>query len=196
VVEVVPDLVDLGHRDAALRGQVEQRRGEVLAVLPASGVARVSTREDHADPAAARLGRLAQGVDQVGVPVPVAPVQRQAEAAGVELGPQRGEQGPVLVVDRAAAAEVEVVLGHGLEPLGRDAPAPGDVLEEGHHVVGLLGAAEGQQQDRVVGVGGGRVLRCEVLVGHPGILTGAAGHRAAVPRPPAPPTPTGAAVEA
>jgi hypothetical protein len=42
------------------------------------------------------------------------------------------------------------VLTDFLEPLVGYAPAAGHVLQEGQHVVGLLGATEGEQQDGVV----------------------------------------------
>ena len=70
--------------------------------------------------------------------------------AAVQLGPQRGQQRPVLVVDGAAPAERVVVLGHRRQPLVRDPPPGGHGPQERHHVVRLLRATEGQQQDRVV----------------------------------------------
>ena len=91
-------------------------------------------------------------VAQVRLPVAVAPEERQADAAAVELGPQRGQQLPALVVDRAPAAEQEVVLAHLGQPLAGNAAAPGDVLQERHHVLGTFGPTEGQQQHRVVGI--------------------------------------------
>ena len=67
-----------------------------------------------------------------------------------EVLAERGEERAVLVVDRGAAAEQEVVLADLLQPLARDAPAAGDVLEERHDVLGLLGPAERDQQQGVV----------------------------------------------
>ena len=89
-------------------------------------------------------------VGQVRRPVAVAPVDRQVQPDLVERRPQRLQQRPVLVVDRAAAAERVVVLADLLQPLVRDPAAAGHVLQEGQHVVGLLGATEGEQQDGVV----------------------------------------------
>ena len=43
------------------------------------------------------------------------------------------------------------MLAYLLESLARDAPAARHVLEEGQHVVGLLGPAEGDNQQGVVG---------------------------------------------
>ena len=55
-----------------------------------------------------------------------------------------------MVVDRAAATEVVVVPADLGQPVARDAASAGDVLEEGQHVVGLLGSAEGDEQQGVV----------------------------------------------
>ncbi len=140
VVEVVAHLVH-DHR-AALRGQVEQRGGDVLAVLPAAGVGGVGAGGDDEHPARTRVGGLGHRVGQVGSPVPVAPEHVQVDATSRELGAQGVEQGPVLVVDRAAAPEREVVLAHLDQPLGRDPPPGRDVLQKGHDVVRLLGTAE------------------------------------------------------
>jgi len=89
------------------------------------------------------------------VPVAVAPVDRQVDLRRGEVLPDRGDQGPVLVVDRAASSEGVVVLAHLGQPLLRDPLAGGDVAQEGQHVVGLLRAAEGDQQQGVVRFGGG-----------------------------------------
>ena len=82
--------------------------------------------------------------------------------ARVELGPQGGDEGAVLVVDRAATAEVVVVLADRLEPLVRDAPAGRDPAQEGHDLLGSLGTAEAEQEHGVVrlhGEGSGMVGR-------------------------------------
>ena len=65
------------------------------------------------------------------------------DAAAVELGAQRGQQRTVLVVDGAAPAEPVVVLGHGGQPLVRDAAPGGDVAQERHH---LARAAPGRRR--------------------------------------------------
>ena len=43
-----------------------------------------------------------------------------------------------------------VMLGHFEHPLSRDVAAPEDVLEERHHVVRAIGAAERHQDYRIV----------------------------------------------
>lgn len=66
------------------------------------------------------------------------------------LGAQGRDERPVLVVDRAAATEVVVVLADGLETFVRDAPAGGDAPQERHDLVGALGTAEAEQDHGVV----------------------------------------------
>lgn len=68
------------------------------------------------------------------------------------------DQGAVLVVDRAAAPAPQVVLGHLLQPAGRDVAAAGHVAQEGHDLRGALRAAEGDNDDGVVDRGCG--CRC------------------------------------
>jgi len=157
VVEVVAQLVE--HRCAL---EVGDRVEEVLAVLAAPGVRRVGARHEAGGPGDAVGRHLPQRVGEVGVPVAVAPVDRQVQPGAGEVVAQCGEERPVLVVDRRAAPEQEVVLADDLEPLARDPASPGDVLEERHHVLGPLGAAEGHQQDGVVGT---RVRRHGLIVG-------------------------------
>ena len=66
---------------------------------------------------------------------------------------ERGDQVADLVVDRADAVEMVVVLGDLEHPLAGDVPAPQDVLQERHHVVASLRAAEADDQDRVIAGG-------------------------------------------
>ena len=83
------------------------------------------------------------------MPVAVAPVDRQADAVASSSARSAAISVADLAVDRADTAEVIVVLGDLLEPLAGDVAAPGDVLEERHHVVQALGPAEADDQDRV-----------------------------------------------
>lgn len=156
VVEVVPQLVDLRQvrRGRALLHEQAERVGEVLAVLPTARVRGVRAGREHRD-APAPVGRqLAHHVVQVRGPVAVAPVDRQVQPVLREVLAQRVQQLAVLPVDRADAAEAEVVLPDLLEALARDAAPARDVLQERHDVFGPLGTAEGQQQEGVVGGGG------------------------------------------
>src|SRR4249919_3462548 len=85
------------------------------------------------------------------MPVAVAPVDRQRNVVGGEVGTNGGEQLAALVVDRAPATEAVVVLPHLREPFGWDTSATGDVLQERDHVVRTLRPAKRQEQQRVVG---------------------------------------------
>ena len=93
--------------------------------------------------ASARLhavGRhLAQRVGQQRMPVAIAPVDRQLRAVRGQLALERRDQLPVLLVDRADAAEVLVVLGDFEHPLARHVLAAEHVFEKRQHVVGPSG---------------------------------------------------------
>ena len=145
VVVVLPQPVE--PRRTRGRGD---RVEEVLAVLPARGPRRVRRRGEDRGAAHPVGDHRGERVGEVGVPVAVAEVDREVDALVGEVLLQGRDQRAVLVVDRAAAAEEEVVLPHLLEPLARDPPAPGHVLEERHHVLGLLRSPEGEHQERVV----------------------------------------------
>ena len=104
-------------------------------------------RPPHA--AAAHFG---QRVGQQRMPIAIAPIDRQRRAVGGQLGLEGGDQGPILVVDRTAAAEMLVVLGHGQHPLARDIFAPQHVFQKRHHLVRPFGSAEGDDQHGIVGL--------------------------------------------
>ena len=55
----------------------------------------------------------------------------------------------VLAVDRTLAAEVEVMAGDYFESFAGNASAAGYVFEEGHHVGGLIRAAEADRENCV-----------------------------------------------
>ena len=115
------DLVD----DEAVGGRADLGDGgrEVLAVLPARGVAGVGAREERDDPGGAEVEGLVDRVGEVRLAVAVAPDDGDVEAAAGQLGAQPLEQGAVEVVDRAAPTAGEVVLGDDGEALVGDAPA-------------------------------------------------------------------------
>lgn len=138
--------------DAQVGGaQVREGGGEVLAVLTAPGVGRIGAGDQDEDAAGPEGERVAQGVDGVGVPVAVAPQDRQGRPAPGELGREGVAQGEVLGVDGAAPAQVVVVLGDLFEPFVGDRFALDHVAQERHHVPGLVRAPEGAQEERVVG---------------------------------------------
>jgi hypothetical protein len=155
VVPVGPQPVE--HRRPLAR--VRRGVGEVLAVLPARGVRRVGARGEAGGPGDAIGSHPRDDVGEVGVPVAVAPVDGDVDAAAGQVVADRVEQRTVQVVDGRPATEEEVVLADLLQPLAGDPAAARDVLQERHDVLGLLGPAEGDQQEGVVrrDVGGAHV---------------------------------------
>ena len=147
VVEELAHLVDLDH---VAEPGVGERVGEVLAVLAAARVRAVGARRDRDELRVTGGLRLGERVVEVRVPVAVAPQHRQVDAAAGELGLEGGLQLAVLLVDRADAAEVAVVVCDLFEALVGDAATARDVAQERDHVVLTLGAAEPGEQDRVV----------------------------------------------
>ena len=143
VIRIVPDPVDL--RPGARR---RRRRGS-------PGTAgRTSRRGTRWSPRPAPAG---------GRPRRSRPLQRRETARSCgcprttgcpgrarPVPPQRGQQHPALVVDRAAAAEREVVLADLGQPLRGNAATAGDVGQERQHLLRTFRTAEGDQEHRVV----------------------------------------------
>ncbi len=162
VVEVVPQLVGLRQLQPLLL-QRGERIGEVLAVLAAAGVGGVGAGGEDQDAAAAVAHHVPEGVGEIGRPVAVAPVHRQVQAVLGEVLAQRVQQGAVLVVDGADPAEPEVVLPDFLEAFLGDAPPACHVLQERDDVVRAFRAAEGEQEQGVVGTGIEHVRHVSIL---------------------------------
>ena len=80
------------------------------------------------------------------MPIAIAPVDGQRRPVGVEFVDQGRQQGPVLGVDRADAAEQLVVPRDLQQPLARHILAAGDVFQKRHDVVRPFRPAEGEQQ--------------------------------------------------
>ena len=91
--------------------------GDVLAVLPATGVRTKTVGKKGQRVPHAVAGHPAEGVRKQGVPVAVSPVDRQLRAVDGQFLLQSGYQFTVLLVDRAHAAEPLVVVGHFQHPL-------------------------------------------------------------------------------
>jgi hypothetical protein len=149
VVEVDADLVH-GDLDTGL----VDGPGDVLPVLPAARVGRVRRGDKRQQPSMPGGRGVAERVGEVRIPVAVAEVDGQVRPVGSEPLLQGRDQGTVLVVDRGAATVMVVVLRHLLQPLTRDVATTNHVLQEGQHLVGCLGAAEGDEQQGVVHVDG------------------------------------------
>ena len=123
---------------------------EVLPVLPAGGVRRVGAGGQRRAPAGGRPPRSPRSSSSRNGSSCGCPSRSAGQTPGLELALQGGEQRATLLVDRALAPEQEVVLTDLGEPLPGNAPTAGDVLQERHHLLRTLGAAEGHQQDRLV----------------------------------------------
>lgn len=145
VVEVDAELVDL-HRFGASGGLGGV---DVFTVLPAAGIT-TEGRGDEGEDAGDAVGlHLREGVVEEGVPVAIAEVDGEVWALlGQELG-ERVDHSEVLLVDRAFAAEVVVVLGYDFETLAWNAAASGYVFKERHDVGGGVGATEADKKDCV-----------------------------------------------
>ncbi len=90
-----------------------------------------------------------------------------------EVGAQGVEEVAVLGVDGADPVEEVVVLPHLFQPLFGDSAAVRHVPQEGDDVVGSLGAAEGEQQEGVVGGGIAHIGHVSILPpGGPGEESG------------------------
>ncbi len=142
--------------DAAVLGQLVRGRREILTVLTARTVGGVGARRQRDDAARAVGVRLAQRVGEERFGVAVAPHDRRRDAATLELGAQRRDEGTVLIVDGAAPTHDLVVVRDVGEPLVGDAAPGRHAAQERHDLVGLLRAAERREQHRVVGLEGVR----------------------------------------
>ncbi|MPM47504.1 hypothetical protein SDC9_94215 [bioreactor metagenome] len=124
--------------------------GDVLQVLAAPGVGRVGAGRHRQHAPRAVGGEVGQDVGEVGRPVAVAPHHRDVQSAGVELGPQRRQQGTVLIVDRAASPEQAVVPADDLQPLVGDVAATRHGAQEGDDVLLTLRPPEREEQNGVI----------------------------------------------
>src|SRR5687767_9709829 len=84
------------------------------------------------------------------MPVAVPEVDRQLDTVAAQLAFERGDQRPVLGVDRADAAKMRVVTGDFFEPFAWNIAAAGDVFQKWHDVVHALGTTERKYEERVV----------------------------------------------
>ncbi len=146
---VIVEDANLVHNGGARSGGL-LRACDVLTILPAARVRTIRRSHKGQRPAYAVLLHLQHGVSQQGVPVAIAPVNRQARSILGKFGLERRDQSPVLFVDRALAAEVVIVLRHLQHALTRHVLSAQDVFQERHYVRGAFGAAEGCYEYRVV----------------------------------------------
>src|SRR6478752_8505068 len=106
MVEEYPQLVDL-------RGAIAERLTsprDVIALLAATGIGAVGRGDIGEGSAAAVVRHPPQRVAQGWIPVAIAPVDRQGRTVGLQSPHERRDQGTVLLIQRADAAKVLVVL--------------------------------------------------------------------------------------
>ena len=147
VIEEHAQLVDLRARVGPTSAWAASN---VLAVLPAAGVGAERAGDKGQRPADAVGRHLPQRIGQQRMPIAIAPIHRQRRPVRGQLALDRRNRAPVLLVDRAAAAEMVIVLGHFEQPLAGHVPAAEDVFQKRHHVVGAVGPAERDDEQCVV----------------------------------------------
>src|SRR5579864_4686699 len=84
------------------------------------------------------------------MPVSIAPVDRQPGTVAGQFRFEARDQSTVLIVDRALAAEMIIVLGHFEHALARNIAAAQNVFEKRDDIVRLLRSSERENQYRVV----------------------------------------------
>ena len=129
---------------------------DVVEILAATRVRAVGGRDERQRTADAVTSHREQSIGQQRMPVPIAPIDRQVEPVGGELGFQGGDECAVVVVDRTPAVEAVVVLGDGQHAIARDVTTPQHVLQEGDDVLPPFRPPEREDQQRIVGHGHAR----------------------------------------
>ena len=160
MIEEHAELVDLRRR----RADLLLGAGDVFAILPAAGIRTERAGDERQRPLHAVGRHLPQRIGQQRMPVAIAPVDRQLRPVLGQFPLQRGDQLPILIVDRALAAEVVVVLGDFEHPLARHVAAAEHVFQKRQHVVRAVGPAEGDDEQRIVRRRRGLTLLDEGLV--------------------------------
>ncbi len=134
-----------------IRSHFGARLLDIFQVLAASRV-RTEDGSDKGERTRHTVGlHLAQRVGEKRMPVAIAPVNRNPRTQAREFALKAGDQRAILIVDRALAAEVIVMLGDFEHAFTRNVAAAQNVLEERDHVVGLFRTAEGEYDNGVVG---------------------------------------------
>ena len=165
VIEERPDFINLRRTALDLRrtgadvgrgklfGRTTDRPlggDDIFQILPAAGIRAVSRGEQSHRPANAIGTHLGQRVGQQRMPVAISPVDRQLRAVAGQLELQIADEGPILLVDRALAAEMIIMLGDREHPLPGDVLAPQDVFQERDDLFRLFRSAERDDQYGIV----------------------------------------------
>ncbi len=119
---------------------------DILQVLSATGVRAIRRGDVCQCPPSAISRHLPDRACQEGVPIPIAPVNWQADVPPLQLVVKCSDQLPQLRVDRAHALEMVIMLRHLKHPLAWDRLAPEDVFQERNYVVAGFGSTERDDQ--------------------------------------------------
>lgn len=141
------DLVDF-HSG---KGGILECRGDIFAVLTAAGVAAEAGGDIAEHAADTVIVHLFESLWKERMPVAVAPIERQVDVVLIKFGAECGEEITALLVDRADTIEVVVVFGDFEESFAGDRFASEDIFQEGNHIFAFFRAAEGEDEDGVVG---------------------------------------------
>src|SRR5260370_22155434 len=85
---------------------------QIFEILAASRIRTECAGDESKSPLHSGSLHFGQRVREQRVPVPIPPIDGDFGSASIQLLPQRGDQSAVLVVDRAPAANVIVMLIH------------------------------------------------------------------------------------
>ena len=154
MIEECAQLVDLRRS----RANFNLCATDVFAILPASGIRTVGRRHKGKRSVNAVLFHLPQGFRQHGMPVTVSPIHRQLRTVLRQFLLQSRDQFPNLLVDRALAAEVVIVLGDCQHAFAPNIPSSQHVFEEWDHLFRRFRAAEGNNENGVVIHEGGSTM--------------------------------------
>ena len=146
MVEERAQLVDLW----CTRTNFILRARNVFAVLPASRVGTVRGSDEGERSANAVPLHLLQSFGQHGMPIAIAPVDRDLGSMLRQFAFESCNQFTGLLVDRTLAAEMVVMFGDRQHALPRNIPPAQNVFQERNHILRALGPAEGDNQNRVV----------------------------------------------
>ena len=123
--------------------------GDVLLILGASRVAAPGRRTEHRCSGDTVGSHRRHRLLDERMPVAITEVHRQILVAIGQFSLNLGDQRTIDRSDRRHPAEMQIVLGDGRQAFRWYPPAPGDVLQERHHLLGTFRPAEGQQQQGV-----------------------------------------------
>src|SRR5580704_12350871 len=115
---------------------------DVFQVLTATRVRTKDGGDETERPVDAVCAHLPQRVGQERMPVAIAPIDGKLQPVAGQFQFERGDQFAVVIVDRALAAEMIIMLRDGQHPLARYIAPAQDILKKRYDVVRLFGPSE------------------------------------------------------